>query len=143
MSQPPAAEAPAVFDHRVSDSHVELYWTCSQPQLGMLQVDGVVRSPWIGGIRFADVEVVGVDAQGHAVAAVKAPVRDVILHTNSSSPFQAVLRTTGREARADLYYEYYRPAERDSGFGFGLGRSEEYERSFVRDACGPDQHRAR
>ncbi len=142
VSQPPAAEAPVVFDHRVSDSHVEVYWTCSQPEPGVLQVDGVVRSPWTGGIRFADVELVGVDARGYAVASVKAPVRDVLLHTNGSSPFQALLRTTGREARADLYYEYYRPAERDSGFGFGLQRSEEFERSFVRDACEPTQHRA-
>jgi hypothetical protein len=133
---------PAVFEHRVADGRVELYWSCSPLQEGMLQIEGAARSPDSGEVRFMEIEAVGVDGRGRTAGSVRVPVRDVVMHTNAWSPFYLVLRTTGAEARVDLYYQYRAPAERDDGIGRGFGFRHDFQRSYVRDACSPAQHRA-
>lgn len=143
MQQPPTSFPPTTFEHRVADGRVELYWNCSQPEAGVLQVDGVAQSPWTQDIRFLELELVGVSAQGRTVAATRAPVPDLVLHTNAPSPFRLLLRTTGGEARMDLYYQYRHRGEPDIGLGLGFPRfGSEFRRSFVRDACS-GLHQAR
>lgn len=61
------------------------------------------------------------------------------MHTNQSSPFRLAVRTTGSEARVDLYYQYRHRAD-DSGLPARFGDT--FQRSYVRDACRPDAHRA-
>jgi hypothetical protein len=143
-TQTPETYPPNVFDHRVADGRVELYWSCVALQEGMLQIDGAARSPGSGDVRFMEVEAVGVNADGRTVGAVKVPVRDVVMHTNAWTPFYLVLRTTGAEARVDLYYQYRHPVERDDGLGGRFpGLQHDFQRSYVRDACAPAQHRGR
>jgi hypothetical protein len=141
MQQPATSFPPTAFEHRVADGRVELYWSCSQPETGILQVDGIAQSPWTQDIRFLELELVGVNAQGRTLGATRAPVRDIVLHTNAPSPFRLLLRTTGAEARMDLYYQYRHRGEPDIG-GLGFpGFGGEFRRSFVRDACSAG-HRA-
>lgn len=140
MQQPPTSYPSSTFEHRVADGRVELYWSCTQPEAGILQVDGIAQSPWTQDIRFLEIELVGVNAQGRTVGATRGPVRDIVLHTNAPSPFRLLLRTTGAEARMDLYYQYRHRGESDNGFGFPRFGTE-FQRSFVRDACSGG-HRA-
>jgi hypothetical protein len=135
---PPGADPAPVYDHRVADTNVELYWACSQAQPGVLQVDGVARSPWTE-VRFLEVELAAVNAQGRTTDAARTGVRDVVLATGVSSPFRLILSLTGAEARTDLYYQYLRRGERDSLLGGRLG--DDFHRNVVRDACSPSQHR--
>jgi hypothetical protein len=139
--QAPEPYPPGVFDHRVADGRVELYWSCFEPEPGVLQIEGAARSPGSGEIRFMEIEAVGVDAKGRTVGSVRVPVRDTVMHTNAWSPFYLVAKTTGAEARVDLYYQYRAPAERGDGLGFGRFQHD-FQRSYVRDACSPAQHRA-
>lgn len=125
-----ALDPPAGFARRVSTPDVSVLWNCTQPEPGGLQVDGVMHNTGGGTIRFAELELVSVDARDRTIASVRAAVRDQIIQLNKRSPFQLGLRTVGAEARIDLHYEY-RVA---SGFGpGGLGRPA--ERFRARDVC--------
>lgn len=63
---PPGQPAAKIrYEHRVSDSHVEVSWNCEQPHPEILEVIGELRNSWDPGpIRFAELELVGVNAQG-------------------------------------------------------------------------------
>jgi hypothetical protein len=103
-------------------------------------VNGIARSPWEAqGIRFLELELVGVGPRGHAVDSVRAKAGDVVIHTNDSSPFHLVMNLTGAEARTDLYYDY-RFHENEDELGGIVG--DDLQRSLVRNACEPAQHRA-
>jgi hypothetical protein len=115
---------------------VTVYWNCTRPEPGALQVDGVVQNTGGGVVQFAEVELVAVDAQDRTIASVRSAVRDVQIETNQISPFQLGLRTVGAEARSDLYYEY----RVRSSFGFG-GAKLSPERFRARDVCSESQHR--
>src|SRR5512134_1829818 len=84
----PSLYPPAVFAHRVSTSDVTVYWNCTQPESGALQVDGVVQNTGGGSIQYAEVEIVSVDARDRTIASVRSTVRDAVLQTNQISPFQ-------------------------------------------------------
>ena len=132
----PPLYPPAVFAHRVSTSDVTVYWNCTQPESGALRVDGVVQNTGGGSVRYAEMEIVAVDARDRTIASVRSAVRDLTLQANQISPFQLGLRTVGAEARIDLYYEYrVRPH-----FGFG-GLQSSTERFRARDVCSETQHR--
>jgi len=135
---PATSFPPEAFQRRVADGRVELYWNCSWPEPGLLQVEGIAQSPWTQDIRFLELELVGVNAQGRTLGAARAPVRDIVLHTNAPSPFRLLLRTTGAEARTDLYYQYRHHGDSDDGFGFPRFGTE-FHRSYVRDACAGPQ----
>ncbi len=134
-AQPPLYP-PAVFAHRVSTTAVTVYWNCTRPDPGALQVDGVVQNTGGGVVQFAEVEIVSVDAQDRTIASVRSAVRDVQIQTNQISPFQLGLPTVGAEARIDLYYEY----RVRSVFGFGATQVSP-ERFRARDVCSESQHR--
>jgi len=132
----PALYPPAVFAHRVGTSDLTVYWNCTRSEPDVLRVEGVVQNTGGGGIQFAEVEIVSVDARDRTIASVGAPVRDVMLQTNQISPFQLTLRTVGAETRIDLYYVYRAQARS------GLGVAQLFREQFrARDVCSDSQHR--
>ncbi len=140
---------PDAFLHRAANSEVVLLWNCLRPASGVLRVEGVARNPWQAQpIRYLEVEVVGLDAQGRQTAEAAGKVRDIQLFTNQQSPFQLDLRTSGAEVRFDLYYQYLFNAEWDNALlagppMVGQRRYAQTRTNMVRDACSPTQHLAR
>ena len=140
---------PDTFTHRTANSEVVLLWNCLQPATGMLRIEGVARNPWQAQpVRYLEVQVVGVDAQGRQTAEGAGKARDIQLFTNQQSPFQLDVRTAGAEVRFDLYYEYLFNAEYDTALlagppTVGPRRYAQTRTNMVRDACSPTQHLAR
>lgn len=139
---------PPGYAHTVS-AHVALYWNCSTPESGRLQVEGVAVNPWSDQpIKLLQFDLVGVDGRDRVVSAAKADARDIQIFTNQSSPFQLDLRTTGGEVRYDLYYQY---VFRDRGHNAVVAMAgngpfllaQQDQRFLVRDACSETQHRVR
>ncbi len=140
---------PDAFTHRAANSEVVLLWNCLQPASGVLRVEGVARNPWQAQpIRYLEVQVVGVDAQGRQTAEAAGKARDIQLFTNQQSPFQVDLRTAGTEVRFDLYYQYLFNYEYDTALlagppMVGPRRYAQTHTNMVRDVCSPTQHLAR
>jgi hypothetical protein len=139
----------AAYVHRASTSEVVLYWNCARPDPEVLRLEGIAQSPWeaepIDSLRF---ELVGVDAKGHGVSEARAEARDSQLTTNQSTPYRLDLRTSGREVRFDLFFQYYftQPAidARLAGPPMVPPRLlADTMRSLIRDVCGETQHLAR
>lgn len=138
------------FAHRSATSEVVLLWNCQQPETERLQMTGVVQSPWqaqpIRGLEFA---LVGVDAKGRTTAQTGWDPKQLQLFTNQQVPFQLELKTTGTEARFDLYYQYFFEGEWDSsarlaGPPVPIPRLlAQTKATLVRDVCSDGQHRAR
>lgn len=122
---------PAVFAHRVATSDVMIYWNCSQPEPGLLQLDGVAQN--IGGreVRFLELHLTAVDAKDRNILEAAAAVPDIVLYTNQLSPFHLDLRTPGTEVRFDLFYQY----------SLGSRLSKQDMQFMARDVCSPTQHR--
>jgi hypothetical protein len=142
----PRVDAPAAYGHRSATPQVMVYWSCSAPETGVLRVEGLVESPWVGEVRFVEFELVGVDASDRMTTAASAALPDIMLRTNQQSPFRLDLRTTGREARVDLFYQYrFVEPEFDAALApTALPRLAQMVQRFgVRDACAPDRHRSR
>lgn len=141
-----------LFTHRVASAEVVLRWNCLQPASGLLRVEGVAHNPWQAQpIGYLELQVVGVDAEGRETAEAAGKARDLQILTNERSPFQLDLKTTGTEARVDLYYQYRFNQEWESGTlllaGPPMAAPRRYAQSMisymVRDACSPTQHLAR
>ena len=139
---------PSGYTHTVQSSHVVLYWNCARPETASLRLEGLAFNPWMGGaIRYLELEVEGVDAGAGSVSEGKAAARDIQIHTQQSSPFQIDLRTTGKEVRFDLYYQY-RMDEGDGGNRMDASLdwdgpvlfAQQNRRFSVRDACSDTQH---
>jgi hypothetical protein len=141
--------SPEAFTHRAATSEVVLLWTCLQPASDLLRVEGVARNPWQAQpIRYLELQVVGVDAQGRQTAEVAGKARDFQIFTNQQSPFQLDLRTAGAEVRFDLYYQYLFDQEYDTAMVAGppmVGPRlhAQTNTNMVRDVCSPTQHLAR
>jgi len=121
---------PLMFAHRVATPDVEVYWNCTRPEPGLVELDGVVHN--IGGrdVRFVELNLVGVDARGHSVSQTTTSLSDVVLTINQTSPFHLRLRTAGTEMRFDLYYQYR------SGVGSGFsGFQDGTHHFYARDVC--------
>ncbi len=140
------------FTHRVATSEVVLLWNCVQPASGGLRLEGVAHSPWQSQpIRYLELQLVGVDAQGRQTAEAAGQARDIQILTNERSPFLLDLRTAGTEVRVDLFYQYRFNQEWDSGTLLLAGPPMVGPRRYaqttntymVRDACSPTQHLAR
>ena len=115
-----------------------------------MRLDGVAFNPWMGApVQYLEFEVEGVDAVAGSVSEGKAAARDIQIHTNQSTPFRIDLRTTGKEVRYDLYYQY----RMNEGEGRRMDASLDWDgpvlfaqqnrRFSVRDACSDTQHLAR
>lgn len=142
---------PSGYKHTVQSSHVVLYWNCTQPEAGVLRLDGVAFNPWMGApVQYLEFEVEGVDAVAGSVSEGKAAARDIQIHTNQSTPFRIDLRTTGKEVRYDLYYQYrMNEGEGSNRIDASLDWdgpvlfAQQNRRFSVRDACSDTQHLAR
>lgn len=141
---------PPGYAHQAGSSHVALYWNCTQPQPGALQLAGLAFNPWSDQpVGFLELELVGVDSSERTVTAAKAEARDFQLYTNQSTPFQLDMRTAGSEVRFDLYYQYrFQDRGHDADFAGPItsGRfllAQQTNRFMVRDACSETQHRVR
>jgi hypothetical protein len=86
--------------------HLVVYWNCTRPESGQVRVDGLVYSPYFSDVRDVQLELVGVDGSDRVVSETRALPLDFALGMNRTSPFGLALRTTGSEARFDLYYGY-------------------------------------
>lgn len=107
---------PPGFAHEVSSAAVELFWNCARPQPDTLVLDGLAFNPWSAAeIRALEFALVGVDARGATVAEIAGEPQSRLLGTMRSTPFRLELRTTGGEARFDLFYRYWytEPGEGD------------------------------
>ncbi|RPI08844.1 MAG: hypothetical protein EHM71_07455 [Zetaproteobacteria bacterium] len=128
---PPAS----AFAHRVSAGDVRVFWNCSQPEPNLLQVEGVIQNIGGGQVRFAEVEVVAVNAAGRTMGSARSAARDIVLQTNQRSPFQVQIRTAGEPARFDMFYSHFAREE----FG-GLGSVPRRLQNRVRDICAAMEH---
>lgn len=146
----PSPYPPDVFAHRVASSHIVLYWNCGRPEADLLRVDGVAQNPWSSQeVQFLEFELVGVNREERIVSETKGALRDILLHTNQTSPFRLDLRTVGGEARFDLYY-HYRFQDSDMLEALLAGPPivgprllASTQNSLARDVCSETQHRAR
>lgn len=134
----PGNYPPLVFTHRVATPDVEVYWNCTHPEQGTLDMDGLVHN--FGGreVRFVELNLVGVGPRGNTVSETTTSLPDIVLHLNQTSPFDLRLRTAGSETRFDLYYQYR------LGFGSGFPAfPDETHRFYARDVYSEAQHRVR
>ena len=160
METPESGSAPATaaepYAHRVGTSELVLSWNCSQPEPGVMRVEGIAQSPWQAQpIRYLEFSLLGVDAQEETTAKATGTARDIQIMTNQSSPFQLTLKSAGAATRFDLYYNYRYEHEFDGSSsligtsgtvvaGPAMGTSRLFaqtETFMVRDACGESQHR--
>ncbi len=147
---PSGATQPVVaYAHRASTAELILYWNCERPEPEVLRLGGIARNPWeaepIVSLRF---ELVGVDAKGHSVSEARAEADENQIGTNQSTPFRLALRTSGREVRFDLFFQYYftepTVTSRLAGAPVPLPwLLADTMRTVIRDACSETQHLAR
>lgn len=140
---------PPGLPHRVASSHVELYWKCDPANPGEMQVQGMARNPWSPQeVRFLEFDLVGVDRDGRDVSQAHAEAPNFLLGTNQVTRFQIALRTTGKEARYDLHYQYrFQELEEMAALVAGPPVyprvAQSSVRFMIRDACSDTQHLAR
>ncbi len=141
---------PPGYAHRVATSHVALYWNCTQPEPGMLQLAGLAFNPWANQpVGFFEFDLVGVNANERAASQAKAQARDLQIFTNQSTTFQLDLRMAGDEIRFDLYYQYrFQEGDHNRIFagpvvGGPFLLAQQTNRFLARDVCSDTQHLAR
>jgi hypothetical protein len=149
---------PEAFAHRVGTSELVLFWNCSQPEPGVIRIEGIAQSPWQAQpIRYLEFTLLGVGAQEETTAKATGTARDIQIMTNQSSPFQLNLKSAGAETRFDLYYNYRYAHEYDSSSsligtrgtvvaGPAMVNSRLFaqtETFLARDVCSPTEHLAR
>jgi hypothetical protein len=155
---------PPGFTHQVSSSAVELFWNCTRPQPDTLVLEGLAFNPRTASdIRRLEFALVGVDARGATLGETSGEPQNLLLGMMRSTPFQLALKTTGSEARFDLFYRFYytEPGEGDghepthsllqggahvrlaAASGPILLAQMPNNYLMVRDACSDTQHRMR
>jgi hypothetical protein len=145
---------PPGYAHTVKSAHVQLFWNCTRPEAGVMQVAGVAVNPWsVQPIRFLEFTLVGVDANERSVSSAKGEAKNFLLRTWESTPFQLDLRTAGGEVRYDLYYQYqFQDKDHDRIIGKVAWDGSPEPASgplllaqtvgfMARDACSDSQHR--
>jgi hypothetical protein len=149
VDTPGQGAALETFAHRTATSDLVLFWNCRERSGGVLRVEGVAQNPWQAQpIRFLELQLVGVDAQGREIAAATGKARDIQIFTGQQSPFQLELRLAGTEVRVDLYYQYLFNEEFKAALLAGppMAGPRQYAQTrtaLVRDACSPTAHLAR
>jgi len=95
------------FAHRVTDNVVVLYWDCSRPAPGVVQVAGVANNPYyMTPVQNLGFRLYGVNTQGSDVSLAQGNAQAFLIYMNSPSPFTLDLKTQGTEVRYDLIYIY-------------------------------------
>jgi hypothetical protein len=97
---------PPGFTHRQSSIAVELFWNCTRPAPDKLLLQGIAANPAQSEVRSLEFILVGVDARGREVSEARDAGPGFILATMQSAPIRLELRTTGKEIRFDLFYQY-------------------------------------
>jgi len=138
---PRPAPAPTSFNHRVSTTHVLLYWNCTRPEPGQVRLEGLVYSPYFSDVRGLQFELAGMARDERVVSETRAVLPDFGLGMNSAAPFQLTLRTTGTEVRYDLYYGYRAQGGlRSSLAGPPVVLAQSQSWFMARDVCSDTQH---
>ena len=100
------------FAHRVTDNVVVLYWTCSRPAPGVVQVAGVANNPYSPGpIQDLEFRIYGVSAQSSNASRARGSAQAFLIYTNEPSPFKIDLKSVGGEAQYNMVYSYMIPIE--------------------------------
>ncbi len=143
---PPVAYPPQGYAHTIATPVMVLYWNCAQPEAGIFHLEGEAFNMWGDQpIQYLEFELVGVDSHDGTVSEAAVEARDNRIFTHQNSTFELELRTTGREARYDLYYKY-QFLERGGHIMLSgpmvAGAFPRYSGilNLVRDACSPTQH---
>ena len=124
------------YAHQVTDGKVALYWNCSRPSPGVVQVQGVANNPYLT-VPLEDLEfrLYGVSAQGYTMARARGSTKEYWINTNAPSPFTLTIQTKGVAVRFDLGYSYMLADTGGGGrFGGGGGGSAEQQNS-ANDIC--------
>lgn len=141
VAAPQPVASPTVFSHRVSTTHVVVYWNCARPESGQVRLEGLVYSPYFSDVRDLQFELAGVDSGERVVSEARAVLPDYGLGMNRTVPFQLTLRTSGSEVRFDLYYGYRAQGGLRSSLAgppVVLAQSQSWFRA--RDVCSDTQH---
>jgi len=107
----PEPYPPPGFAHQSKSEAVELYWNCTHPTPDRLLLQGVAVNRVEPEVRSLEFTVVGVDAHGATVSEATGTARKFVLGTMQSTPMDVEVRTTGREVRFDLFYQYQAPTQ--------------------------------
>jgi hypothetical protein len=122
------------YAHQVTDGTVALYWNCSRPSPGVVQVQGAANNPHLM-VPLEDLEfrLYGVSVQGYTMARARGSAKDYWINTNAPSPFTLTIQTKGVAVKFDLGYSYMLAGNVVGGL-FGGGMSAEHQ-NMARDIC--------
>ncbi len=141
---------PTDYKHTVSTTAIRQYWNCTRPAPDVMRLDGLVANMWNNQpVGYLEWQFVGVDKDGHTVSSASAASQVLQLYTNQYTTYQIDLRTTGVEARFDLYYQYrffegdHNKLEASLDWDGPVLFAQQNKRWFVLDACSDSQHLAR
>ncbi len=81
--------------------NLELYWNCTSPAPGVVDVEGIVHNTSDGEVRFVELDLVGVNGS-RMVSETRAAVDPAVLSLNQTAPFVLRLGTLGSETQLDL-----------------------------------------
>lgn len=141
VATPEPTASSTVFSHRVSTTHVLLYWNCTRPEPGQVRLEGLVYSPYFSDVRGLQFELAGMARDERVVSETRAVLPDFGLGMNRTAPFQLTLRTTGTEVRYDLYYGYRAQGGlRSSLAGPPVVLAQSQSWFMARDVCSDTQH---
>jgi hypothetical protein len=119
------------YAHQVTDGKVALYWNCTRPSPGVVQVQGVANNPWLAApLEDLEFRLYGVSAQGYTMARARGSAKEYWIQTNAPSPFTLTIQTKGVAVKFDLGYSYMLADTGGGGrFGGGGGGSAEQQNS--------------
>jgi hypothetical protein len=96
------------FPNHATRGPVYVYWTCSRPEPGLLQVDGVAVQPgYPSPVLGLKMRLEGLDARGATLSVGEATAKEYAMQTMQQNPFQVTVRTVGTEKRFNLTYKYW------------------------------------
>jgi hypothetical protein len=135
VSAPPAKTIypQAVYAHRVSTPHVDVYWNCTQPRADTVRLEGVVQNTR-GVVKFMELEAAGAGPSGGSGSSARTALPDIVLHPRQISPFSVEIRRVGEE-RIDLFYVYHLDTAQEG--------EDPRPRYMARDVCSPTAHSVR
>jgi hypothetical protein len=140
VSPAPPAQ-PERFAHYVSDSTIVLTWNCTNPEPGVLRVQGMVRNPWYATpVTNLNFQLFGVNDKNQDISRMNGTPRDYLIRNSGPSPFALDLKLSGEEKRYDLVY-YYWLGPGGGGFGKDEGRPGTVQ-NFARNICEQHQNKS-
>jgi hypothetical protein len=103
------------YAHQLHDGTVVLFWNCSRPEPGLVQVAGWANNPFYPQpIKDLGFTLYGMNAQGIVVSTTQASAQALQIFTNDPVAFTINLQTTGAEAQYQLFYDYYFSGDREA-----------------------------